>query len=228
MIVISYPKSGLTWLLGMLSNYYEYYFTGRDFSRQTILSIEKCEMKYDNWVMGYHDVNMQLVKKVKEHYNKRVVYLIRDPRDCLVSLYFYRAYCKNILTKRIKFRIKTTLSHYGFVRKTLEAWKQHVRTYKDECDQVISYEELINDCTGSLSRLTGTDDMSRLGTVVDENSFQAHSGREQGQENKYKFARKGIVGDWNNYYSDPKYKKLIKDIVGQELIQFGYEKDFNW
>lgn len=40
-------------------------------------------------------------------------------------------------------------------------------------------------------------------------------------------ARKGISGDWKNHFG-PKVKGYVKEQIGEELIQLGYEKDLNW
>ncbi len=39
--------------------------------------------------------------------------------------------------------------------------------------------------------------------------------------------RKGVVGDWVNYFTDDA-KRWFKDEAGQALIDMGYEKDLNW
>lgn len=212
----------------MLSDYYGYYLANRAFAPRTITAIEQTRMKYDNWVIGYHDIDLQVLKAIKRHYDKKVVYLMRDPRDCAISFFFYQAYQEIVRVDRIRFRLKAALLPKRFVRKTLEAWKEHVSTYKDECDEIVSYEELLNDCAGTLARLTGSQDLDKIAQAVDDNSFKAHSCREPGQEDIRKFARKGISGDWVNHYSSPGYKNLMKEVVGKELVEFGYEKDFGW
>jgi hypothetical protein len=39
--------------------------------------------------------------------------------------------------------------------------------------------------------------------------------------------RKGIVGDWRNHFS-PKVTERAKALIGEPLIELGYEKDLNW
>ena len=40
-------------------------------------------------------------------------------------------------------------------------------------------------------------------------------------------ARKGVVGDWKNYFTEA-HKKRFKDVAGDVLVSLGYEKDYNW
>jgi hypothetical protein len=39
--------------------------------------------------------------------------------------------------------------------------------------------------------------------------------------------RKGIVGDWRNHFT-PKVKERAKELIGEALIELGYEKDLDW
>lgn len=41
------------------------------------------------------------------------------------------------------------------------------------------------------------------------------------------FFRKGIVGDWKNFFK-PYHVFIVKQYVGDILIKEGYEKDRNW
>lgn len=212
----------------MLAGCYRYHAVHRDFTDRGRTSLENLRVTCSDWVIGYHKIDIELLEALKQHYNKKVLYLIRDPRDCLTSLYFYRSHCKTKVVDKVRFRIKTALSMQNFVRETLEAWKNHVVTYKDLCDLTVSYEQLRADCAACLLRLTGLEDSSHVESVVEKNSFQVRTGRLAGQENKHAFVRKGIIGDWVNHYSSPEYKTIIKQIVGQELIQFGYEENLDW
>ena len=39
--------------------------------------------------------------------------------------------------------------------------------------------------------------------------------------------RKGQIGDWANSFTD-KHKEVFKEVAGQQLIELGYETDFDW
>ncbi len=53
------------------------------------------------------------------------------------------------------------------------------------------------------------------------------SGRFPGQENKKSFMRKGLVGDWHNYFTQ-EARELFAHYAGDELILLGYEQDQTW
>ncbi len=94
------------------------------------------------------------------------------------------------------------------------------------------YEALLEDTTQELVRLLNKMncpgiDMTRLGNIVNELSFQNQSKRKPGEENINSFLRKGIAGDWKN-----KFTKESADIFdyygGDMLIKLGYEKNSSW
>jgi hypothetical protein len=51
--------------------------------------------------------------------------------------------------------------------------------------------------------------------------------RNEGEENSSSFFRKGVSGDWRNYFND-EITALFKEEAGQLLIDAGYEEYFNW
>lgn len=67
-----------------------------------------------------------------------------------------------------------------------------------------------------------------LRLLLQRHSFQRKSGgRKPGQENQQKHYRKGVAGDWHNYFT-PRVKDAFKEHYGNLLIQLGYEQDNNW
>lgn len=70
--------------------------------------------------------------------------------------------------------------------------------------------------------------MPVLRYLVDRNSFQHRSqGRRPGQENQTHHYRKGIAGDWRNYFT-PRITDTFKECYGDLLIQLGYESSSDW
>ncbi|WP_143728052.1 sulfotransferase domain-containing protein, partial [Moorena bouillonii] len=93
--LMSYPKSGRTWLRLMLGRVLEMHFNLKD---TNILALQKLrELHHDIpkiWVS--HDDNPQLKKPDElvtskaEYQDKRVILLVRDPRDAIVSSYYQK------------------------------------------------------------------------------------------------------------------------------------------
>ena len=96
----------------------------------------------------------------------------------------------------------------------------------------VRYEDLRQNTAQELQRivheLTGqTLSSEHAKTIVDEFSFERQSGRKPGEESKNSFLRKGIVGDWPNYFSKEACE-IFNYYAGDILIQLGYEQDHSW
>ena len=114
----------------------------------------------------------------------------------------------------------------------LHAMRQVSWLAGEQCElRIIRYEDLIRDekheFNSLLSYLEINEDPDMLNRIIENNSFKSVSGRNPGDEDVSKHQRKGISGDWENYFS-PRVKDYFKENLGQELIDTGYEDDLNW
>lgn len=68
----------------------------------------------------------------------------------------------------------------------------------------------------------------RFREAVLANRFeQLSSGRMRGQKDESAHERKGIAGDWHNYFSE-RVKQAFKARYSGLLVATGYETDLNW
>jgi len=112
------------------------------------------------------------------------------------------------------------------------AWLQQYR--KGEMDILrVRYEDLLRDTEGELFRILRNGfgiqepDTSRIREIVSYYSFENQTKRKQGTESKKSFLRKGISGDWKNYFdkeSADKFDYYATDM----LIELGYEIETEW
>ena len=96
----------------------------------------------------------------------------------------------------------------------------------------VRYEDLLvrpNEEVGRLLGFLGVDTEERLvESCVNSASFERLSrGRERGQEDPSSFYRKGVAGDWRNYFSEED-RRVFKEEAGELLIRLGYEDDLDW
>lgn len=63
--------------------------------------------------------------------------------------------------------------------------------------------------------------------IVEEFSFVRQSGRKPGEIKINSFLRKGVVGDWQNHFSQEACE-VFNYFAGNELITLGYENDTTW
>src|SRR5215208_1904499 len=96
----------------------------------------------------------------------------------------------------------------------------------------VRYEDLLerpNEEVGRLAGFLGADTSEKaLLQAVGSASFEKLSkGRQRGQEDTSSFYRKGVAGDWNNYFTE-RDKEIYKEEAGELLIRLGYERDLDW
>ena len=96
----------------------------------------------------------------------------------------------------------------------------------------VRYEDLLERAFEEVRRLAaflGADTSeAAIEQAVRGASFEKlSSGRERGQEDSNSFYRKGVSGDWKNYFSE-RDKEIYKEEAGDLLIRLGYEKDYSW
>lgn len=228
MIVLSYPKSGRTWLLHMLADYYGYYLGNKDFTDRGKRFLQNGTMKPRNWVMGFHHIDLESLESTKKRYEKKCIYLMRDPRDCLTSFYFYKTYQQKKGMGKYWAFVRLQITKRGFLEEFLSGWVSHVDQYCDCADLIVKYEDLISDTVTTMKGMVDNPDEGKLRATVEKFDFEATTKRKPGDEVKSAFARKGIRGDWKNHFNDEKSKKIIKPIVNRHLIRWGYEADEDW
>jgi len=97
----------------------------------------------------------------------------------------------------------------------------------------VRYEDLIADTRSELKRLLITSGLDRdpddgkIEEVVERFSFARLSGRKQGEADPKSFLRKGVAGDWLNYF-DVKTGREFANRAGSTLIRLGYEPNDSW
>jgi lipopolysaccharide transport system ATP-binding protein len=107
------------------------------------------------------------------------------------------------------------------------------RTWLEAGEPLIRYEDLLDDDLGILEALLIVRcqlpiDPERLRQVILDCRFESLSnGRARGEEDMQAHERKGIAGDWHNYFT-PAIKYAFKNRYGGLLVATGYERDLNW
>jgi hypothetical protein len=96
----------------------------------------------------------------------------------------------------------------------------------------VRYEDLLVRPNEEIERLLdflGVDTNETLvESCVNSASFEKLSrGRQRGQEDPSSFYRKGVAGDWRNYFTEED-RRVFKEEAGELLIQLDYEEDLDW
>jgi hypothetical protein len=167
--------------------------------------------------------------------------IIRDLRDILVSDYFSLLVSHPVISRRIanyREQLSRMNQEDGFLflceeKLPLQAQIQQSWFSAGLSGEILllRFEDLLKNEHGAFEQIIEhcqvDVDPRKLYDIVKYNSFDAATGRKRGQENIKEHLRKGIAGDWRNYFTD-RVKAEFKLKYGDVLIETGYEKDLNW
>jgi hypothetical protein len=232
--LVSYPKSGNTWMRFLLGNYFI-----NDLDFVSCLSLipdfhmnpEQCS-----------NVKMR-PRFIKSHFAytpvyPNVVYIVRDGRDVTVSYYYY-------LQKKEQLAAGAPFGYYfdNFTLKGIPGfgtWSEHVESWLNRSKDVrlllIKYEEMLCDPGSALAkvlRFSGIEaDWGRIRGAVEKSTFERMRKLEQQQQSEYfdknggnnkkfRFMRKGVAGDWRLHFSRENEESFMKQ-HGKTLKSLGY------
>jgi hypothetical protein len=164
--------------------------------------------------------------------------VIRDLRDAFVSGYWSWKLSHpkgSVYLDPAREQLQAMSLHEGLMW-LMDTWRgeaEIVRSWMEVPDEVVRYEDLLEDDVGILvplltEKLGLVDDPGRAERIIVGARFdQMTKGRERGSEDVTAHNRKGVAGDWRNYIVGPVADKF-KDLYGQVLIDSGYETDLDW
>ena len=230
--LVSYPKSGNTWLRFLLGNY----ITGN-----------KCDFTTAHLIIPdihynpKHCSEIQRPRLIKSHMPyvpeyRRVVYLVRDGRDVAVSYYFHSM--KYSLMKKDS-SFEEFLDHFN--RGAVDdfgLWVAHVHSWLDHGPKdflLVRYEDLKADPESLLIRIlefagVPADHDTAL-RAIEASRFEKMRDLEKKQHHQFdrlsnsdpaiSFVRKGEVGDYQNHFNNILMQKFLA-VHGGALERLNY------
>jgi hypothetical protein len=232
--VVSFPKSGATWMNFLMANIH-LRASGLE-RRPTFFNITDIipDIHYSRDIRAGYVLPFPGYRVFKSHdvynpYYKKVIYIVRDPRDVMVSYFNFSvglgAYAGDIssFVRSKDFGIETWCEHLdGWLKRSPASLRIHF----------IRYEDLIRDAFGTLQKmyaLLGHHlDESLLSESIDASSFKSmkslemeYSHGKRVSSTNLKFMRKGHSGDWSGELSadDVEY---INQKAKNWIQHFGY------
>ncbi|XP_069856067.1 sulfotransferase 2A1-like [Dipodomys merriami] len=223
-ITMTYPKSGTHWLIEILSLIHtkgdpNWVRSVPIYVRSPWIENEsgyKCtvERKEGPPLITSH-LPIQLFPKSFFTSKAKMIYVIRNPKDVLISGYYFRR-LTNLAKKPESLEQYFEWFLQGYV--PYGSWFDHVRGWMSMREKenvlVLSYEQMKKDTRSMVERICGflgkALEPRELDLVLENSSFQAM------KENKmtsfpdvpewivpagFKITRKGITGDWKNHFT---------------------------
>jgi len=241
------PRTGTTWIIRMLTSIPGYRSTGN--FGYDILRFNN--VKPGDVVHGHLPHMNETAELIRNNAIKLIITL-RDPRDQLISNMFHIRFDKtNVLHQRIvEMSDDQAINAFIEGRPGVDGYpglgsvisRMNISlSWSNSSFPVccIRYEDLIKNpnriLKSALSDLEMDIDDSLLSRIIQKNRFRRltigrklwKKGRKAGQEDQLSHYRKGIIGDWRNYFTAD-HKKMFKESTGMLLIDLGYEHDNNW
>ncbi|KAM4825945.1 sulfotransferase 2B1 [Thomomys bottae] len=222
--IITYPKSGTNWMIEIVclilkdgdpSWIRSVPIWERAPWCETIMSAFSLRDQPSPRIMSSH-LPVQLFTKAFFTSKAKAIYLGRNPRDVVVSLYHY---------SKIAGQLKDPGTPDQFLQNFLKgevqfgSWFDHIkgwiRMQGKENFLFITYEELQQDLQGSVLRISEflgrTLDQEALGSVVAHSAFSAMKANTMSNytllppslldHRQGAFLRKGVSGDWKNHFT---------------------------
>lgn len=246
--VAGYPKSGTTWVENFISRipgYNPRILAGSDeILRQHNLPVDAFSRipRYSYSAIKTHIIpNKQNIDNLVKNDVNKVLVMYRDPRDVIVSMYYYilrhnpwepSDSCYADYSKMTKV---DALSHaMNVIAEDFPSWVRgwrNVAEVRPEIDcLVVRYEDLLRDAVTTFQSILAFYNVKIKQTQFD--TLMLASNRTSGKSllklpGEKTTKRKGIAGEWEKELNNEQ-KAILKDKMGDILIELGYEVDRKW
>lgn len=230
--LVSYPKSGNTWLRFLLANLVK--------NHNELINFHNVHDYCPEWERHTEIIkglNPPRIIKSHQQYNKnfnKVIYLVRDGRDVYVSYYNYLI-SEGHIAYEISFRefLETYHFPYGYWSDHINSWLNSKLSKTKDKFYLIYYEDMLKNPLLILSKLADfiglSTDTQNLKQAIENSSFETMQnierkfGRTYSNKNSGRFVRKGTPGEWLEYFGDKEYKILENKNELKMLENLGYD-----
>lgn len=176
-------------------------------------------------IVKTHLLPHQLPEELRQ---RKIVYLIRDGRDAVVSLAHHRS---DVMAEGSDFRQNLLEAIYAADGSHFGGWSNHVKTWVPKADLVIRFEDLITQPIAQIERLRAVMDLpapnvNALPTFDQLKAGEAvyGSGKAIGKDLSTHWFRKGKVNGWQSEM-DAETFRLFWHLHGEAMQVFGYRFD---
>ena len=200
-------------------------------------------------------IHGQAVRDMQAVYpDAKLIYIVRDGRDVLISERFRNFVEESkFLThedKRIIADLKVdsvpftdgrrSIFNEAFIRRVAKGWVKNLLETEDEGRRLfdgnyygLRYEDLLQTPFDEMSKLWNFLGVKNVDTFLVENikaEMESNPDEEwQAKRNEgiASFLPKGQAGNWSRLFTE-KDKSIFKEVAGEILVKWKYEKDLNW
>lgn len=225
--IVGYPKSGHTWFQYLVCGVV--YGVDPRFAPSALVHDLVPDIAYNKYYRRYATPMFFKSHSLPRPEFRRVVYMLRDGRDVMVSYRHYREVIDRVKYDFLKFVSPEFELYPCHWAAHVEAWMQN--PYRAEM-LVIKYEDLLSDTVRELGRFCQFVGISResdhLSAIAEASSFrnlrkkeeQMSFGRPSFPPGKF-FFRRGVTGSYKDEMPPEVLQKFL-DQAGETLRRCGY------
>jgi hypothetical protein len=242
--LVSFPKCGRTWVRMLLARSLQRHFgLPEDADLVELHRLAELDGRVP-CVFATHDDDAQWkapehVDRDKQRYRRhRVILLVRDPRDVIVSLYFQKRDRRGAYEGTLEAFLDEPVGGFDSLLAFYDAWADSldvpagvlVVRYEDlherpaaELRRMLSFvgvEGVADDVVDEAVAYASFDNMRRMEVTGTTGSARLAPGR-PGDENSYK-TRRGVVGGYRDELSPERIARLDAQMAGSGVDRFGY------
>lgn len=210
--VNAYPKSGLTWLVHLLSDML-------DLTQHNDSNAEVQGYWGDGGDAGY--IRKKHTPNLGQYTGRQVVHLMRDPRDVMVSAMHYRRHLD------FDFALLVLASPAEHEAGGSWTYEEYLSSWLESSYPILRYERLHSNPLHELALVAEYLEMdipvSKIKLAIKRQSFD----NMRKQINDDHFMRLGKVGDWRNHFTKEQARKF-NDILGEFMLAQGYVDSLDW
>ncbi len=190
-------------------------------------------------ITPYPGTAKMVVHKIRKLFpESKIIQLVRDGRDVLTSGTYDWLLKDAEGTDRHRFHVEKETGFQlkrffddAVIRKWAENWQETIEVFHGrKADAQVRYEAMKENLPREINRIVSTigADPAGVEAASQKVSFEQMTGRKAGDDSvPTAKARKGIVGDWKNHFTQAD-GQLFDSICGKQLIGLGYEADQSW
>ena len=237
--VVEFPRSGGKWIGKMIAEY-----LGIDMPKGNLLPVMRKSVIHGH----YTNVNIpNVIYVVRDGRDAVVSMAFKDLNRYLKGSNWDKDFIRNrypsVASATVSDKtMATVLPQYiseWFARPTgtKVSWPNHVTKWLskasgNEWPMVVLYEDMLENPVQELARIIkhishNEADINRLTDICEKHSFFNQTGRKSGDALSHAERRKGIAGDWKNYFNK-EAGRIFADGANSTLLQLGYEKEEDW
>ncbi|MCL1468746.1 sulfotransferase domain-containing protein [Argonema galeatum] len=246
--IVTYPKSGTVWMTQIIKEIFNPVMPEgleeEDIIGGRVPFLEEANLaqldryQYPRYI--YSHLSYSLIPYNSEQ-ELKYIFIARNPRDVAVSYFHFMRALKELdwdgtWEEYFQYFLKGTVPYGSYFDHILEWWEN-----KDQRNLLfIKYEDMKKDLESHVKKVANflgenlsSQEVKRVSEACNFSNMKAdprtnndrYHDKIYKQESKFSFMRKGVVGDWQNYFSEEQLEEFNK-LYTSRMVSTGLDFEF--